>query len=72
MGFYVTALMTIEKGTIISEFTGEVLNLRESLTEQKNDSIFTLLITGSSKGDLNIAPKAFGNMSRFICGINDK
>lgn len=49
-----------------------MISLRESLGEERHDSIFTLLITGSSKGDLNIVPKVFGNMSRFICGINNK
>lgn len=29
-------------------------------------------MTGSSKGDLNIVPKLFGNMSRFVCGVNNK
>ena len=36
-----------------------------------NDSIFTLLVTGSSTNDLNITPSRFGNMSRFISGVNN-
>lgn len=44
---------------------------RDTLTKVDNDSIFTLLVTGSSKEDLNITPSLFGNMSRFICGVNN-
>jgi hypothetical protein len=29
-------------------------------------------MTGSSKGDLNIVPRKFGNTSRFVCGVNNQ
>ena len=29
-------------------------------------------MTGSAQEDLNITPSNFGNMSRFICGVNNQ
>lgn len=65
------ALTFIERGTIICEYAGEVCRHRDTLKKVNNDSIFTLLVAGSSQKDLNIAPSRFGNMSRFICGVNN-
>ena len=61
----------IERGTIICEYAGEVSRHRDTLMKVNNDSIFTLLVTGSSTNDLNITPSRFGNMSRFISGVNN-
>lgn len=59
-------------GTIISEYVGEVVTARTSLLWRTNDSIFSLLRTPHSKTSLDICPHKFGNISKFLCGINNK
>lgn len=57
--------------TILCEYTGEVVSSRHSLSETSNDSIFSLLDTSHSKTSLDICPTHYGNLSKFMCGINN-
>jgi hypothetical protein len=48
------------------------MNAREVVKYSKNNSIYSLLRTARSKTSLDICPMKFGNISKFLCGINNK
>ena len=56
--------------TIICEYTGEVTLLRKKIFD-KNDSIMELIRTPSSDTSLVICPEKFGNLARFLSGVNN-
>jgi hypothetical protein len=70
-GFYVKSIEEIPARTILCEYAGEVISSRHSLTETNNDCIFGLLNTLRSNTSLDICPTKYGNLSKFICGINN-
>ena len=66
------ATAKIETGTIISEYGGEVMNSKEVVKEQnRNDSVFRLVVGNESKSSLDVCPINYSNISRFISGINN-
>lgn len=69
-GFFVKALEDIPEMTLISEYVGDVDFARNRIFD-KNDSIMDLLRTTRSKTSLVICPEKFGNLARFLSGINN-
>jgi hypothetical protein len=63
--------MHIPKRTLICEYTGVVKRYRE-LVFSENDSIFTLLRTGRAETTLSILPEKYGNIAKYISGVNNK
>lgn len=70
-GFYVKAICEIPARTLLCEYVGEVLSSRHSLSETSNECIFSLLNTSHSRTSLDICPTRYGNLSKFVCGINN-
>jgi len=68
--FIVKAIDDISMNTIICEYTGEVTLLRKKIFDN-NDSIMELIRTPSSDTSLVICPEKFGNLARFLSGINN-
>lgn len=68
--FIVKAFDDIPMNTIISEYTGEVTLLRKKIFDN-NDSIMELIKTPSSNLSIVICPEQYGNLARFISGINN-
>lgn len=68
--FIVKAIDDIAMNTIICEYTGEVTLLRKKIFD-KNDSIMELIRTPSSNTSLVICPEQYGNLARFLSGINN-
>ena len=68
--FIVKAIDDICMNTIICEYTGEVTLLRKKIFD-KNDSIMELIRTPSSDTSLVICPEKYGNLARFISGVNN-
>ena len=68
--FIVKAIDDIPMNTIICEYSGEVNLLRKKIFD-KNDSIMELIRTPSSDTSLVICPEKYGNLARFISGINN-
>jgi len=64
------ATADIHKFTLICEYSGEVDFARNKLFH-KNDSIMDLLRTPKSYTSLVICPEKYGNLGRFIAGINN-
>ena len=69
--FIVKALDEMVTNTLICEYTGEVCLARNRLFDD-NDSIMDLIHTPTSDTSLVICPEKFGNLARFISGINNK
>jgi len=69
--FIVRALDEMITNTLICEYTGEVCLARNRLFDD-NDSIMDLIHTPTSDTSLVICPEKFGNLARFISGINNK
>ena len=69
--FIVRALDEMVTNTLICEYTGEVCLARNRLFDD-NDSIMDLIHTPTSDTSLVICPEKFGNLARFISGINNK
>jgi len=69
--FIVKALDEMVTNTLICEYTGEVCLARNRLFDD-NDSIMDLIHTPTSDASLVICPEKFGNLARFISGINNK
>lgn len=69
-GFFVRANEDIPEMTLISEYVGDVDFARNRIFD-KNDSIMDLLRTTRSKTSLVICPEKYGNMARFLSGINN-
>lgn len=69
-GFVVKATADIPNLTLICEYTGEVCLARDKLFD-KNDSIMELIKSPSCADCLVIAPEKFGNIARFLSGINN-
>ena len=70
-GFVVKALDEMITNTLICEYTGEVSLARNRLFDD-NDSIMDLIHTPNSDISLVICPEKFGNLARFLSGINNK
>lgn len=70
-GFIVRAYDEIKEKTLICEYVGDVDFARNRIFD-KNDSIMDLLRTGRSKCSLVICPEKYGNIARFLSGINNK
>ena len=68
--FIVKAIDDISMNTIICEYTGEVTLLRKKIFDH-NDSIMELIRTPSSDTSLVICPEKYGNLARFISGVNN-
>ena len=68
--FIVRALDEMVTNTLICEYTGEVCLARNRLFDD-NDSIMDLIHTPTSDTSLVICPEKFGNLARFISGINN-
>ena len=69
--FIVKALDEMVTNTLICEYTGEVCLARNRLFDD-NDSIMDLIHSPTSDTSLVICPEKFGNLARFISGINNK
>lgn len=69
-GFVVRAEEDIAEMTLISEYVGDVDFARNRIFD-KNDSIMDLLRTTRSKTSLVICPEKYGNLARFLSGINN-
>ena len=69
--FIVRALDEMVTNTLICEYTGEVCLARNRLFDD-NDSIMDLIHTPTSDTSLVICPEKYGNLARFISGINNK
>ena len=69
--FVVKALDDMITNTLICEYTGEVSLARNRLFDA-NDSIMDLIHTPTSDTNLVICPEKFGNLARFLSGINNK
>ena len=69
-GFFVRAVDDIPEMTLISEYVGDVDFARNRIFD-KNDSIMDLLRTTRSKTSLVICPEKYGNLARFLSGINN-
>lgn len=70
-GFIVRAYDEIKEKTLICEYVGDVDFARNRIFD-KNDSIMDLLRTGRSKCSLVICPEKYGNIARFLSGINNQ
>ena len=68
--FIVRALDEMVTNTLICEYTGEVCLARNRLFDD-NDSIMDLIHTPTSDTCLVICPEKYGNLARFISGINN-
>jgi hypothetical protein len=60
----------IPANTILCEYSGEVLDCRQSKEVIKSDSVFEFYSQKSS--ELVIYPDKMGNLAKFISGINNK
>ena len=69
--FIVKALDEMVTNTLICEYTGEVSLARNRLFDE-NDSIMDLIHTPTSDTSLVICPEKYGNLARFLSGINNK
>ena len=69
--FVVRALDDMVTNTLICEYTGEVSLARNRLFDD-NDSIMDLIHTPTSDTSLVICPEKYGNLARFLSGINNK
>lgn len=69
-GFFVRAFEDIQEMTLIAEYVGDVDFARNRIFD-KNDSIMDLLRTTRSKTSLVICPEKYGNLARFLSGINN-
>ena len=64
------ALARVPKRTLICEYSGEVKRYRD-VVFSKNDSIMTLLRTGRAETTLVIEPEKYGNLAKYLSGINN-
>lgn len=69
--FVVKALTNMTTNTIICEYSGEVRLMRDCLFDD-NDSIMDLIHSQISDVSLVIYPQKFGNLARFLSGINNE
>ncbi len=69
--FIVKAIDNIPINTLICEYTGEVTLLRKKMFDKKNDSIMELITSPNSDLSLVIAPEKYGNLARFLSGVNN-
>ena len=69
--FIVRALDDMITNTLICEYSGEVSLARNRLFDD-NDSIMDLIHTPTSDTNLVICPEKYGNLARFLSGINNK
>jgi hypothetical protein len=69
-GFVVKAVERIAAMSLICEYVGEVYRLRDKLLT-KSDSMMTLLKTSRSFSTLVIIPDKFGNIARYLSGVNN-
>ena len=70
-GYIVKQTAEILTNTIISEYSGDVFFFRDSLLMKKNDSIMELIHSPCSDTSLVIIPQKYGNLGRFLSGINN-
>lgn len=75
-GYVVKANTLIKKDTLICEYTGDVLFLKDVFNilkkkKKKNDSIFDLILTPTCDTSLIIFPYKNANLGRFLSGINN-
>ena len=68
--FIVKALDEMVTNTLICEYTGEVSLARNRLFDE-NDSIMDLIHSPTSDTSLVICPEKYGNLARFLSGINN-
>ena len=70
-GYVVKAKSIISPNTIISEYSGDVFFLRDALFMKKNDSAMELIHSPTSDTSLVIIPVNYGNLGRFLSGVNN-
>ena len=70
-GYIAKATATIKMNTIISEYSGQVFFFRDGLFMTKGDSTMELIHSPVSDTSLVIIPKDYGNLARFLSGINN-
>jgi integrase len=67
-GYYVKTTNTVEKFTLICEYTGTVTD--HEATSKDNDAVMNYLTTENSSFVIN--PDLTANLGRFLCGVNNK
>jgi len=67
LGYYVKATNTVEKLTLICEYSGTVVD--HDATTQDNDAVMDYLSTNNASFVIN--SDLTGNLARFLCGINN-
>ena len=70
-GYVVRTLAVINTNTLICEYAGDVFFLKNKIFDN-NDSIMDLITCPNSILSMVICPKKYGNLARFISGINNK
>ena len=70
-GYIVKTTAEIKPNTIISEYVDEVFPLLKALFKKNNDSVFELIHSPISDTSLVVIPEKFGNLSKFLSGINN-
>ena len=71
-GYLVKANTFIKKNTLICEYVGDILTLKDFCNKKiENDSNMDLIITPQSETSLIICPYKNSNIARFISGINN-
>ena len=68
--FIVRALDDMVTNTLVCEYSGEVSLARNRLFDD-NDSIMDLIHSPTSDTSLVICPEKYGNLARFLSGINN-
>ena len=68
--FVVKALDDMVTNTLVCEYSGEVSLARNRLFDD-NDSIMDLIHSPTSDTSLVICPEKYGNLARFLSGINN-
>lgn len=69
-GYVVQAIEDIGAMTLICEYAGQVYTYRDQMFT-KSDAMMTLLKTSRAQTSLVIIPDRFGNLARYLSGINN-
>ncbi|CAD8208577.1 unnamed protein product [Paramecium octaurelia] len=69
-GFYVKAVQPIANNTLICEYAGEVFRFADQVYST-SDSMMSLLETNFAATSLVIIPQKYGNLAKYLSGINN-
>ncbi|CAD8194750.1 unnamed protein product [Paramecium pentaurelia] len=69
-GFYVKAVQPIVNNTLICEYAGEVFRFADQVYST-SDSMMSLLETNFAATSLVIIPQKYGNLAKYLSGINN-